>query len=244
MKKRISAVLSFAMFLMILLGNSPLAASGVSFEQELSVKDMFEYAVATAGRSASSHVSSNVAYSATLDNGAGDKFDVRLYEFMPAATRTGENTYSKTFVYSTQPEYVTPYASNSMSAKEWDQSISVYGYLTVDYMRVTNSHADNYLLTRVTGGWERDDHTVSIVDRYVAYTCQYVFDFSQVTHRYPSSDKFTYDTGYSTYVPDDGTTSVVGAVSVADLSHGSSSRWELTTRVTVIGNDVGGIIVG
>ena len=79
-------------------------------------------------------------------------------------------------------------------------------------------------------------------NRFVAYTCQYVFALNQVDWEHPTANTFSFNTGYSTYVPDDNTTAVLGAQSSVDLSHGSSSRWTLTVQANVFANDIGSLI--
>lgn len=209
----------------------------------LSIKDMFEEASrAPQTRSASS---SPISCTTELTAEDGSTYTVELFEYTPAAT-SNATEHTKTYVYSTEAEYVTPRANgNTQTNTGWDDSISVYGYITVTYNskpHTVNSNITDYLLTKVSGGWERKDSSVSMSNRYVAYTCQYVFALNQVTHQYPTTNTFSYNTGYSTYVPDDGLSSVLGGQCSVDLAHGSSSRWKLTTQANVFENNIGDLI--
>ncbi|MEF2837048.1 MAG: hypothetical protein U0N82_04930 [Oscillospiraceae bacterium] len=206
-----------------------------------SVREMFEYAVCEAAVSpAVISANSGNMFSTTLENAAGALYDVQMFEYTPA-TEVTETEVSRTFVFSANEDFIVPRSSHSQTNDGWDSSISVYGYLTVRYSLNNYNGTDKYLLTNVSGGWEREDSSVSIVDRYVGYTCQSVFDNSQITYNYPSSNSFNYPTGYTTYVYDDNLSAVVGAVSIADLVHGTS-EWQLITRCFILENDLADLI--
>ena len=79
-------------------------------------------------------------------------------------------------------------------------------------------------------------------NRVVAYTCQYIFALSQVTWKFPTSNTFSYNTGYSTYVPNDGATAELGAQCSVDLTRGPYSQWTLTTQANVFVNNIGDLI--
>lgn len=213
-----------------------------SNESSLSIRDMFEAAVSSAQARG---MSSPLSVDTVLTNENGDVYSVNMYEYIPDST-SNDDSYTKTFVYSTQAEYVTPRATNTQTNAGWDNSISVYGYITITYHEreyFTNNGVSEYLLTKVEGGWEKSDPRVTMSNRYVSYTCQYLFDASQVNWEYPTTNTFSYDTGYDTYIIEDGNSAVLGAVSIVDLAHGSSSEWELMTRAYLIENDYGDIIM-
>ncbi len=219
------------------------AATTNMSSSEISIKDMFEEA--STAYQTRNFTSSSTTCSTEITAEDGSAYTVALFEYTPATVSDG-TSHTKTYVYSTQPEYVTPKANgNTQSNAGWDDSISVYGYITVTYnSRPFSSSSDitEYLLTKVSGGWEQSDSSVSMSNRFVAYTCQYMFAPSQVTWKYPTSNTFSYNTGYSTYVPDDSASAVLGAQCSVDLSHGSSSRWTLTTQANVFANDIGDLI--
>lgn len=236
-----------ALFLPIIMCISlslPASAANVNMTATmLSIKDMFEIASST--RQVRNTSSSPVTCTAELTSEDGNTYTVNLFEYASAAT-ANETAHTKTYVYSTQAEYVTPKANgNTQSSTGWDDSISVYGYIKVTYNsrpNGANSNVTEYLLTNVSGGWEKSDSTVSMSNRFVAYTCQYVFALNQVDWKHPTGNTFSFKTEYSTYVPDDNTTAVLGAQSSVDLSHGSSSRWTLTVQANVFANDIGSLI--
>lgn len=196
---------------------------------------MFEEAVSEASSAevkslATEDLSSVI--STSISDEDGNIYDIDMFEYAPAATVSGD-THTKTFVYSTEAEYITPRASSTQTNAGWDSSVSVYGYLTITY----NTSQSQYLLTGVSGGWDIADSYVTITDRYVAYTCQYFANLSQTAYRYPSSNTFSYQTNFSGYIPNDGTTSALGALSIADLAHGVNSRWELRTETMLFSNN-------
>lgn len=242
MKKIICLMLSLS--IIFTLSTTAFASTTSDSEADLpgnatSIKEMFEFAVTEYSNSPAtiSAGESGALYLTTLENAAGDVYNVQLFEYSPATVST-EDEVTQTFVFSTDSDYVTPMSTHSQTNEGWDSSISVYGYLTIKYSRGTYNSTYTYLLTNVSGGWEREDSSVTITDRYVAYTCQSVLDNSQLTYKYPSANTFNYPTGYSTYIYDDSLSAVVGAVSIADLQHGSSSAWQLITRAFIIENDI------
>lgn len=222
------------------------AFASVTPKADVSIEEMFNEAVLTASTKLSGRGADNASCYVTLTSDDGSAFDVAVYEYTPATTRsTDTGEISKTFVYSVQSEYVTPRAYGStLSGTGWDDSYSVYGYITIVY----NSQPYNstgiyeYLLTSVYGGWDRSDSTVSLSNRYVAYTCQSVFHQDQVTQQEPTSNTFNYSTGYDDYVADDSSTAVLGATSSVTLKHGSASSWTLSTSANLFVNDIADFI--
>ncbi len=210
-----------------------------------SIQEMFEEAV-SAAESTPSTLSNNDTslFLTTIQNDNGDSYNVQMFEYLPGSSSSG-NTHTKTMVYSTSPEYVSPRISHSQTNSEWDSSISVYGYITIEYqvnMSPLYPNTDQYLLTHVSGGWEKSDNYVSITYRYVSFTCQFSFEMGQVSWEYPTTNTFSYDTGYDVYVPNDNFSAVVGALSIAYLQHGTS-EWALNTRAYCLENDIlGGVM--
>ncbi|MCD8192371.1 MAG: hypothetical protein LUD55_06240 [Oscillospiraceae bacterium] len=240
MKKFTALLLSVVLCLSISLPASATYTEASS--SEISIKDMFEQASSSCSTQSASE--SPVTCSAEITAEDGSTYSIALFEYTPAAVSDGESN-TQTYVYSTQSEYVTPKASgNTQTNTGWDDSLSVYGYITITYNSrpYNDSGVTEYLLTKVSGGWERSDSTVSMSNRFVAYTSQYIFALSQVTWKYPTTNTFSYSTGYSTYVPNDNTTAVLGAQCSVDLAHGTSSNWTLTTQANLFTNDIGDLI--
>ena len=203
MKKFFCAFLSIAMLLS--LSANVFAVETASTSTELpgnasSIEEMFEVAVADAANTpaAMSDTNDGLVCSADLENEEGESYSVQMFEYAPGCTSEGTNI-TKTMVFSTLPEYVTPRAGQSQSNSGMDDSISVYGYITVNYDRQNyNQNVYKYLLTNVSGGWERRDTSVVIKSRSVRYTCQNIFTQSQLTEKTPTSNQFNYATGNKT----------------------------------------------
>lgn len=241
MRRFIVLLLSVTMCLSLSL---PASATTINMQSsEISIKDMFEEASMSCKTRSSRTSFTTCSTEITAEDGS--TYNVALFEYTPATVYDGIS-YTKTYVYSTQAEYVTPKANgNTQTNTGWDDSISVYGYITITYNSRPFSSGSNiteYLLTKVSGGWERSDSSVSMSNRFVAYTCQYIFALAQVTWKYPGSNTFSYNTGYSTYVPDDGATAVLGAQCSVDLTRGPYSQWTLTTQANVFVNSIGDLI--
>lgn len=197
-----------------------------------SIEEMFEIAVADAANTpaAMSNTNDGLICSADLENEEGDSYSVQMFEYAPGCTSEGTNI-TKTMVFSTDPEYITPRVSLSQSNDNWDDSSSMYGYITITFDRqYYNQNVYKYLLTRVSGGWERKDNSVVIKSRSVKYTCQNIFTQTQLTNKTPTSNQFNYTTGYSTYIPNDNATAVIGAVSNIEMTHGTTSKWNLPVK--------------
>lgn len=115
--------------------------------------------------------------------------------------------------------------------QKWDPSVSVYGYLKSSYLSYTSGGQDYYILTDVSGYWRVSDSTVTLSDRKVNFGC-ISFDWktrNQVNEYHPTSNTFSYTTGFSNYVIE-GTPSALGSISTVQLSHGTSSKWELKIK--------------
>ncbi len=235
MKKATSICLILALFVMIL----PVQAA--TKDSSPSIKEMYLEASNQAQVLPASAETSPVNISAQLKNDAGETYDVSVFEYTPAEETLPDGSHAKVYVYSTDDISPNSYGMIKTDGK-WDNSYSVYGYLKIIYNSRPNGNYTEYLLTNVSGYWERSDSTVTIRDRYVAYTCQYVFTQNQVTWKYPTSNSFNYNTGYTKYVPNDNTTSVLGAQSSVTLLHGSASKWTLNCEVNVFNNDIGDLI--
>lgn len=241
MKKFFCAFLSIAMLLS--LSANVFAVETASTSTELpgnasSIEEMFEVAVADAANTPATMSTTNdgPVYSADLESEDGESYSVQMFEYAPGCTTEGTST-TKTMVFSTAPEYVTPRVAGSQSNSGMDNSLSMYGYITIKYDRRSyNQNVYEYLLTNVSGGWEKKDNSVVIKGRNVSYTCQYLLNTTQLTHKTPTTNQFNYSTGYTKYIPGDNTSAVVGAVSKIDLAHGTSSKWSFLVRCFITEN--------
>ena len=222
--------------------------SGVSANSENRIQRMFEEAVQTNIVSAYSNEGNGAFCKVILSDDAGDKFFVKAFEYVPATSyNVITEEHSKTYVYCVSPEYITPYTNgNTQTNGGWDSTYSVYGSVTVTYNTRPhdNSVAEEYLLTKVSGSWEIKDRSVSISDRFVAYTCQGVGEQSQITQKTPTSNSFSYSTGYKNYVTDDTISTIVGAHSEVTLKRGiyDTHPWSLVVNANLVTRDIGDIL--
>ncbi|WP_302820255.1 hypothetical protein, partial [Hungatella hathewayi] len=60
---------------------------------------------------------------------------------------------------------------------------------------------------------------------------------NQITAKFPSSNTFSYSTGYTTYVSDIAT-GVLGANSHIDLNHAGSGTWSLDVTCNYFDNNI------
>ncbi len=185
----------------------------------------------------------------TLTGPHGTKYIVKAVEVPQLATRGAGGSIFKTYKYSLENQNMQLAAqggqhTRSQTVDEWDDSISVHGYLTVIYLSTTLSNGlKGYLLERVCGAWINSDSHVTMSGRRVAYTCQDNNNQQQVTLKYPTtSNYFNYTTGYSTYVSDIAT-GVLGANSHVNLNHAGSGTWSLDVTCNYFNNNILNLIM-
>ena len=127
---------------------------------------------------------------------------------------------------------------------EYDSSYSVYGQVTYYYSTFQSHGNTGYLLTSVAGGWTVLDSSVTLSDRSVYYACEgFVLtnqgissiDFSQYCTKYPGTNSFSYNTGFTNYIINDGNAGTMGATSEVTLRHGGSSVWTLEVVAKAFG---------
>lgn len=185
-----------------------------------------------------------------LTNSSGKCFHVKLFKYNEKYN-SKNNEYSETYVLSTEKQYVSTdntlskdsfttasfnilrnksiYSSNkgfklaALSDEEWDPSISVKAYLTLTYDK---NLSGKYLLTKVSGGWYKADSSVSISNRYVLMACQDPYALSQRLVKTPTSNTFSYNTGFTKYVNSDLTPACLQVYTTTKLTH-STSVWYL-----------------
>ena len=177
----------------------------------------------------------------TLTSPNGIKYNVMAVEEPPMQLRSSNGDIAKTYSYSLDSknmQRVTPSTRGGQSNDEWDDSISVHGYITITYASTTLSNGlKGYKLTKVNGKWEKSDNAVTMSNRRVSYTCQDVNHQNQITAKFPSSNTFSYSTGYTTYVSDIAT-GVLGANSHIDLNHAGSGTWSLDVTCNYFDNNI------
>lgn len=116
-----------------------------------------------------------------------------------------------------------------------DSHAKMIATLDINYGKSGNS----YLLTSVTGGWTIYD-TVYILSQNLVFGCTGAAPatWSQVKYYIPGSS-FSYNTGFTQYVPDDGG-SDVGAILSFRLQYGETWDFVLTNKRLSSSLGVGG----
>lgn len=108
--------------------------------------------------------------------------------------------------------------ANSVSQEESDGSLSWKVYIKTTYSK----SGDKYLVTKTNGNWKRSDSSVKISDRRVTYGC----GDTQVGNKKPTSNTFSYATGFKKYVKLGGWTRA-GSNSFCYLKRGTGKKWKL-----------------
>ena len=126
-------------------------------------------------------------------------------------------------------------SSGSGSNSAYDNSYSVYATVKYNYSQTTKNGYTGYLLNSVSGSWQIKDSSVTLSSRNIIYACTGLtfsgsLNSSQYVSKNISSNSFSYSTGFSTYVINDGSLSTMGITSSVTLKHGSSSSWKLTVK--------------
>lgn len=132
---------------------------------------------------------------------------------------------------------IDTYALGDEGAGKYDNSYSVYAAVSYTYdERISNGYT-GYLLKTVSGSWQIKDSSVTLSNKNVLYACTGLtfsgtLNSSQRVRKYISPNSYSYNTGFSTYVINDGFTSTMGVTSEVTLKHGGSSTWTLTVDAT------------
>ncbi len=125
----------------------------------------------------------------------------------------------------------------SDTSTDQDGYYSVTGSLTITYDRALDSHNNySYKLTKVNGSWKITDDGVKLSNRDVSWQCS---SFSprvvQEGHKSPTSNTYSYNTGFTKYIGEYDMNAWVGATSLVDISKGARN-WELQVTVNKVYN--------
>ncbi|MFY0521334.1 hypothetical protein ACOMCU_26445 [Lysinibacillus sp. UGB7] len=126
---------------------------------------------------------------------------------------------------------ITPFAEFDPGASDWDSSISVQAYSRFYYTTSQTSGGTTYAkLTKVNGGWNISDSSVSLSNRIVKYGANggSTLGSSNTTYtQNPTSNTFTYNlpSNYSAVSID--AVHFIGVTTTVTLKRGTSSVWTL-----------------
>lgn len=84
---------------------------------------------------------------------------------------TLDNVKSQTYIVNTND--AMPLANREDRVEELDKTYGVTAYITIYY--TTNNSPTEYLLTKVSGGYEKHDYTINVTKQEVTYGCNGVF---------------------------------------------------------------------
>lgn len=153
-----------------------------------------------------------------------------------------QEEYSETYITAIPSSLFEDYLINSCSSgsksdSSYDNSYSVYATISINYNTTSSNGKTGYLLKSVTGSWQIKDSSVTLSNRNVIYACTGLtlngsFNNSQYVQKNLSSNSFSYNTGFSSYVINDEKQALgtMGATSSVTLKHGSNSTWNLTVN--------------
>lgn len=218
-----------------MIGALPTFADESKDVSEKEVIDMYEIAK----KQYDEGLTANSLQFGTIKNSNGAEYKVKAFKLYESAKTVNSNEYTQTYLISTDKENIVPMGTVNDPVDTWDDSLSVHGYLTIVYtVEDTDEelYGDEYLLKSVNGKWIIDDTSVSILDRNVVMVCRDFTDYSQRIEKYPSSNQFSYNTGFTYAVNEYMTYGMVGAVSTATLEHGTST-WEFELQNYIINNN-------
>lgn len=205
-----------------------------SVNEENNFNQIFEKAIVN-----NSKLGEESVYATLINTKTNSKYKLQL--FKPLEKNSGDSSKkTQTYLFSTDKKYVTPYNTiqpdGEQTKSDWDGSISVKGYVTLEYNSYDTSKGHTVLLTNVNGGWDQEDITTYISDRSVTYACEDpVTYFSQHADQYPTSNSFSYNTGFSHAVLDSGLGTMCGADISCTLHHGTGS-WILEINNNLFDN--------
>ena len=198
----------------------------------------------------------------TLTSPNGIKYNVMAVEEPQMQLRSSNGDIAKTYSYSLDSknmQRVTPSTRGGQSNDEWDDSISVHGYI----YPIKKSLPDTFFIKGADclgwGTWKRgwdlfNSNGSELLHCLKERSLTRTFDFegsypytrmlerqvnhqNQITAKFPSSNTFSYSTGYTTYVSDIAT-GVLGANSHIDLNHAGSGTWSLDVTCNYFDNNI------
>ena len=154
---------------------------------------------------------------ATLVSNTGEVINVigeKVNAFAaPSGVEASDESVTYRFSLYSSPSY-------SLTASEYDGSISVQVFLTINY--TTQNASTEYLLTGVSGSWDILDRSVNVASAQLTYGCSGVFTTQTATVNV--SNNFSYSTGFTNYVP-----SVLGSMGAnlaLTLQMGTTRYWD------------------
>lgn len=175
---------------------------------------------------------------AELKNSYGETYSVKIFEVANSFDKIDDanilnDEFSKTYLISLEDKYIQALSGNNYKEK-WDSSLGVKADLTV-YYNTKGTTPEEYLLTKVSGGWTIADTSISLSNREVYYVSEGSFPqpvYNQHSTKTPTTNSFNYNTGFTKYVAED--FSLVGATSKVTLKRGTSSTWTLTLPNNIV----------
>lgn len=147
--------------------------------------------------------SNNTTAKLTSEN--GKTIDVDVYEIPQLSTYSNDgNTHTVVCVTALNKSMFDEIKTYSSVTKEDDDGTYVYGKLVCTYtkLKAGSGYQDRYLLTKVNGSWTVKTYQITLSNRRVAYTCQSASNLSATAFKYPSSNTFSYNTGFKKYAED------------------------------------------
>lgn len=163
----------------------------------------------------------------------GSVYSVDVYELDTSnLTRnlnsTNDTVFSNTLAADLSSAQLISRGSNT-NKSDWDKTQSVCFYSTIYFTKSTDSTGfETALLTAVSGNYKIYESAISVSNQTLTYGCVGVPSSSRNQHasKKPSKNSYSYNTGFSTYVINNGG-GQIGSTYQADLTR-NSSKWTFT----------------
>lgn len=133
-----------------------------------------------------------------------------------------QNDNSITYIASTENATLKSTQTRaSYTDEQWDSTTSVYFSMTVDYSK----NSSNYIcLRQVSGSYNIQQSGISVTNQSVEYVQESpLLGVNDYGIQYPTSSSFSYNTGFTNYIPDNISTMTFGATWKATINRGNSS---------------------
>lgn len=156
---------------------------------------------------------------ASLVDQDDNKIDLVTYEIDTTSLTKQNKDAMKSKTYVTR-------ASGTLTEDGFEQTGGVYVYITI-YYTTRGTTPDEYLLTKVSGGYAIQDPQISVTSQSIRYACVGnwpILDNSQNVSRSPTTSSWSYNTGFTRYFILDGAS--IGANSLTKFKRGAST-WSL-----------------
>ena len=158
----------------------------------------------------------------TLSNGNGTVYKVDIYPQDVSEFSTDDS--SITYTASTDDlELIAIPLNGDMGDSYWDPSGSVLFNMRLYYSEQSNP--STVRLDKVTGNLSVKQANITYSNQKVNYQCSNPSVVQQQNSKYPTGSSFSYNTGFSKYVPAADYSSV-GAAWSGKLTRGSSWTWQ------------------